>query len=295
MLRRLPIKYFPATLAHEDYPKLVPAGAKIETLSVGTVLAAYNWPENSERYRRIARFVEAFFSKFDELLAPGRHPKWSEVNFAADVPGWKRFPAAQQWLDGHSDEPTTTASLGGGAQQGSPDRERKRADLLGRHLTSARTEIENLKAELASRASNDHASEHQGMLDPERERAERAEQELASARTEIERVKEVSRDTTADRHATSSVPQSNESRLLARADTLLEAGDITGARLVLEGAVATGNPVATFKLAETYDPRQLARWNVLGVQGDWAKALALYERALAAGSAEARQRIAAPR
>src|SRR5215212_2639728 len=57
-------QYFPATLAHEDYSKLVPAGAKIETLSVGTVLAAYSWPENSERYRRIARFVEAFFSKF---------------------------------------------------------------------------------------------------------------------------------------------------------------------------------------------------------------------------------------
>src|SRR3954452_17643853 len=65
-------QYFPATLAHEDYPKLVPAGPKIETLSVGTVLGAYSWPENSERYRRIARFVEAFFSKFDEFLAPSR-------------------------------------------------------------------------------------------------------------------------------------------------------------------------------------------------------------------------------
>ena len=311
-------QYFPATLAHEDYPKLVPAGPKIETLSVGTVLGAYSWPENSERYRRIARFVEAFFSKFDEFLAPSRHPKWSEVNFAADVPGWKRFPAAQQWLDRHTDEPTTTSSLSGirGVQQGSHDRERKRADLLGRRLTSARTEIENLRAELARRASNDKASEHQGMLDRERERAERLERELASARTELNGASQpaptlltgdqehqtttytpgsMSSPQPPDPHATSSVPQPNQSRLLARADTLLQAGDISGARLVLERAVAEGSAVATFKLAETYDPRQLARWNALGVQGDWARAQALYERAQAAGIAQARLRIAAPR
>ena len=295
-------RYFPATLVHEDYPRLVPTGAKIGTLSVGTVLGAYSWPENSDRYKRIARFVEAFFSKFDEFLAPSRHPKWGEVNLAADVPGWKRFPAAQQWLDRHTDEPTTTSSVTG-VQQGSPDLERKRADLLGRHLTAARTEIENLRAELSARA-NEKASEHQGTLDRERERTAAtsldATKSASSSGGDYEhRIATpgsmMSRPETADAHATSSSgPRSNESRLLARADTLLQAGDISGARLVLERAVAEGSAVATFKLAETYDPGELARWNTLGVQGDWARAHALYERAQAAGIAQAKQRIAAP-
>ena len=37
-------KYFPATLTAKVYPKLVPEGATVNTLAVGTVLGAYNWP-----------------------------------------------------------------------------------------------------------------------------------------------------------------------------------------------------------------------------------------------------------
>ena len=92
-------KYYPAALTNEDYPRLVAKGTTVNTLAVGTVLGAYNWPTSSERYKRIARFVDAFFSKFDQFLKPPRHPKWQEVNLAASVPGWKRFPASQEWLD----------------------------------------------------------------------------------------------------------------------------------------------------------------------------------------------------
>jgi hypothetical protein len=35
-------------------------------------------------------------------LGPTRHPKWQEVNLGANLPGWKRFPASQQWLERHS-------------------------------------------------------------------------------------------------------------------------------------------------------------------------------------------------
>ena len=119
MSTRLSDKYFPATLRHEDYPRLIAAGNTINTLAVGTVLGAFNWPEKSERYKRIARFVDAFFSKFDNFLAPSRHPKWSEVNLAAEVPGWKRFPAAQQWLESRMDEPTATGSVTGVQRDGS--------------------------------------------------------------------------------------------------------------------------------------------------------------------------------
>jgi hypothetical protein len=46
----------------------------------------------------VGNFVEAFFTGFQSLLEPGHHPKWHEVNLAADLPGWHRYPAAEQWL-----------------------------------------------------------------------------------------------------------------------------------------------------------------------------------------------------
>jgi hypothetical protein len=63
------------------------------------VLAVFNWPVNSERYRRVAKFTEAFFKNFDKFLEKPRHPKWREVNLAASLSGWERFGAAQDILD----------------------------------------------------------------------------------------------------------------------------------------------------------------------------------------------------
>jgi uncharacterized protein len=103
-------RYFPATLTSKEYPKLIPEGENVSTVAVGTVLGAYNWPPNSERYKRIARFVDAFFSKFDHFLAPTRHPKWHEVNLSAEVAGWKRFPAAEEWLSARREGPGTTST-----------------------------------------------------------------------------------------------------------------------------------------------------------------------------------------
>jgi uncharacterized protein len=91
--------YFPARFANADYPRLVDQDKPVETLAVGSLLAVFNWPENSDRYSRVSRFVDAFFSRFDEFLQPGRHPKWKEVNLAADVPGWERVKPAQDWLN----------------------------------------------------------------------------------------------------------------------------------------------------------------------------------------------------
>jgi uncharacterized protein len=91
--------YFPAKFTRTDYPRLVDEGQDVETLAVGSILAVFNWPENSDRYRRVQRFVNAFFSRFDEFMQPGRHPKWREVTLTADVPGWQRIKAAQDWID----------------------------------------------------------------------------------------------------------------------------------------------------------------------------------------------------
>ncbi|HEY2533805.1 MAG TPA: TAXI family TRAP transporter solute-binding subunit [Xanthobacteraceae bacterium] len=99
--KRLQQDYLPSSLSSEDYPGLITKGQSIETIAYGAVMIAYNWPKDSDRYRRVAEFVDRFFSHFADFQKPPRHPTWREVNLAADLPGWKRFPEAQAWLDSH--------------------------------------------------------------------------------------------------------------------------------------------------------------------------------------------------
>jgi uncharacterized protein len=105
--------YFPAKFTRADYPRLLAEGEEVHTLAVGSILAVFNWPERSDRYKRVERFVNAFFSRFEEFLQPGRHPKWKEVSLTAEVPGWQRSKPAQDWIDaGAADGPATTATTG---------------------------------------------------------------------------------------------------------------------------------------------------------------------------------------
>jgi hypothetical protein len=76
-----------------------------DTIAVPSVLAAYNWAPNTERRRKLALFVDAFFTKFAALQNPPFHPKWKEVSLPAPLAGWNRLPLAQQWLDKHGVEP----------------------------------------------------------------------------------------------------------------------------------------------------------------------------------------------
>lgn len=94
--------YLPSQLKAEDYPALIEAGQRVDTIAVPAILAAYDWPAGNERYRKVERFVDAFFSKFETLQKPPFHPKWKEVSLNAPLPGWKRFSAAQSWLDRHT-------------------------------------------------------------------------------------------------------------------------------------------------------------------------------------------------
>jgi uncharacterized protein len=96
--------FVPTRLTKEDYPGLV-ASEPIATVAVGTVLVAANLTVGSPRYRNIASFIDAFFSGFQSLTGPGRHPKWREVNLYVDFPGWVRFPPADQWLQRNAPSP----------------------------------------------------------------------------------------------------------------------------------------------------------------------------------------------
>jgi TRAP-type uncharacterized transport system substrate-binding protein len=93
--------YLPTTLDATDYPNLIKPGERVETIAVPTALVAFNWPTTSNRYDRVARFVDHLFSRIDKLQGPGFDPKWKSINLAATVPGLARFPAAQAWLDSH--------------------------------------------------------------------------------------------------------------------------------------------------------------------------------------------------
>jgi TRAP transporter TAXI family solute receptor len=94
--------YLPARLTSADYPNLISKEeGQVDTIAVPAVLAAYNWPQNTERYRKLSLFVDAFFTKFPAFQNPPFHPKWKEVSLAAPLQGWQRLPYAKQWLDQH--------------------------------------------------------------------------------------------------------------------------------------------------------------------------------------------------
>jgi TRAP-type uncharacterized transport system substrate-binding protein len=90
--------YIPAELTHEQYPALIPEGTSVPTVANRALLVAYAWPENTPRYYKIAKFVREFFGKIDQFRDGARHPKWNEVNVAAEMPGWTRFKPAADWL-----------------------------------------------------------------------------------------------------------------------------------------------------------------------------------------------------
>lgn len=92
----------PSAISNDDYPGLVSPQTPIDTAATTAVLISFNWPKGSPRYERTAKFVDAFFSKFPELLKPPRQPGWRTVNLAATIPGWQRFLPAREWLESHT-------------------------------------------------------------------------------------------------------------------------------------------------------------------------------------------------
>jgi TRAP-type uncharacterized transport system substrate-binding protein len=88
--------YVPTTLTHDDYPELIAPGTQIDSIGIPAVLASYNWPKDSDHFRRIERFINYYFDRFELLKQPSFHPKWRDVNLAAKVPGWARYGVAEQ-------------------------------------------------------------------------------------------------------------------------------------------------------------------------------------------------------
>jgi TRAP transporter TAXI family solute receptor len=90
--------YLPTTLDHQVYPNLVPAGPPIDTVAVGSVLVTLAAATDTQRAKRVNRFVDTLFERFDQFAQPGFHPKWREVNLSTQIQGWTRYPEAQNLL-----------------------------------------------------------------------------------------------------------------------------------------------------------------------------------------------------
>jgi TRAP transporter TAXI family solute receptor len=103
--------YLPTKLTSDDYPNLIQKGSTLDTIAIPSVLAVYNWPRDTDRYRRVAKFIDAFFTKFPEFQQPARHVKWKEANITATLRGWRRFPAAEEWLAKNPDKQVAAAPV----------------------------------------------------------------------------------------------------------------------------------------------------------------------------------------
>jgi TRAP-type uncharacterized transport system substrate-binding protein len=115
--------YVPTELSSKDYPNLLRPGETVETVGVPQVLAVYNWPPETARYQRVARFVKYFFERFDQFKKAPFHPKWNEINLASSLRGWTRFRAAEEMLakpaalNGQRDVAPPRASAGAAPEQ----------------------------------------------------------------------------------------------------------------------------------------------------------------------------------
>jgi hypothetical protein len=96
--------FLPTELTHDDYPDMVPAGQSVETIADSALLIAYNWPKNTDRYRRVETFINAFFPRIAEFAQPPHHVKWREVNLGATLAGWNRLESAEAWLNSNREK-----------------------------------------------------------------------------------------------------------------------------------------------------------------------------------------------
>lgn len=86
--------YKEATLTSDQYPGLIALGGEIKTVSVASVMAAYNWPLDSPRRHKVQRLVDALSARLDELKTEPFHPKWKQVDIDTELEGWQRWTSA---------------------------------------------------------------------------------------------------------------------------------------------------------------------------------------------------------
>jgi uncharacterized protein len=97
-LHFLSVPYLPAfegdfvrsALTHDDYPRVI-EGTEVGTIGIHCALWAYQWPEQSERFRLVEMVIEGLAQHLHELQSGANHPKWKETDLSGSVSGWSRF------------------------------------------------------------------------------------------------------------------------------------------------------------------------------------------------------------
>lgn len=90
--------YNAAEFVPTDYPSLVKEKL-IPAISVPVVLAAYDkFAPSSSRFKNIESFTRAFLDTIPRLQQPPRHPKWRQIDLAAEISGWERMDIVEQTL-----------------------------------------------------------------------------------------------------------------------------------------------------------------------------------------------------
>ena len=146
--------YLPAIMTHDDYPDLIAPNETVSTVAVSAVMAVTKSPPKSERYLKLERFVDRFFSKFEQFRERPYHAKWQEVTLSAPVAGWTRFPVAQQWLKDHPD--SAAAKSGNTPLQGfEPGASENSAELGKREAGDVRELFEKFRRDNPSADGTD--------------------------------------------------------------------------------------------------------------------------------------------
>jgi TRAP-type uncharacterized transport system substrate-binding protein len=299
----------------QEYPTLIPQGERIDTVAVPAVLAVYNWPKDTDRYRRVRRFTEAFFTKWDKFTEPHRHPKWRDVNLAATVPGWTRWSVAEEMLHRmHRREQKQRPAVSSFTQeqrdtlfqeflkwQKQQNTAQEQRDALFReflewqkqHSAERERQRENQEAHLAGPvrdATADQASSR--TTDGAAPSAPASEEPRLAEPLRGSTVEHVTEPTSPNPGA---LPPDEIAAFLKRGQELARSGDIAAARVLLLRAAEARDPIAALTLAATFDPIILERVRASGVVPDVASALRWYEKAEEFGSKEAPLRLVALR
>jgi TRAP-type uncharacterized transport system substrate-binding protein len=90
--------YTPQILDKKDYPGLIGDKQMVDGVSVGTVLAVFDWPQGTPGFNKIKALSSNLFGNTEVLNSGERRVSWSDINFAASVPGWTRYAPVSQWL-----------------------------------------------------------------------------------------------------------------------------------------------------------------------------------------------------
>jgi uncharacterized protein len=104
-LRLVPLDYrvsdehfHPAVLGSDAYPGLVGEAGRVGTVALDAVLIAPRWRESSPRQKELVTFARTLLERAPALAREGRHPKWRDVNTAAEVDGIRRLRTVQDWV-----------------------------------------------------------------------------------------------------------------------------------------------------------------------------------------------------